>query len=776
MMLSTLSFWSCKDDDNTGGDGSDRLPRPMFICDNNTNKGGDWTYNCKIIDENSADLYWYTVNGAAAYEIKWAVQNYVANGEKAWQEAERNENKKSLSGDVVIANPEEFHTVLAHLQYQTDFRFAIRALNSFDPAGYELYQGTSGVYDVLNKSKGAWGDDMKNSLWYGYGNGREWADYLGMTTAKRYANPTIGTIESRSENSVRLKINRVIDYSQYTSSQQQEIKENFHFLDDAKTTIKVDYLTFTASVSSPKATENPKFVKYVITEEDWNRGYIEIDGLTKNSFYDFTFWDDDFPYAANAWVDANNVQTAGPVLMSRLIKHVPSMTDTIKTDDGTYIADISKYNSMKLDPIFESYNTDIELTENQVFELEGGKAYHFTKSLDLYKGFTLRTRPSDLAQGKKAILYMGGLQMQGNAPATCNFMLGRQPSASELSSVKLSIDSIRFQNLDVQCPLALNYGHQQEGVGSASGNYFMNMYSNGMGFTLNYLEWKGCSFQGLIRGFFRVQGNNEFFIEEMKLIDCDFYNVGYYSNSAGDYAYIFADMNTQDYKFKCNILKDVEVTGCVFNNCPKRSVITDNNRNQQWHSSVRWNINMHHNTFVNFCTIAKNPVLNTRYIPGGSTIELSNNVFITTKDPMDSKRKTDMSGWYTDKVQGGDGSARATFIVYNNWTVKGGKWNSYGMEATGSNCLKKLWNNFKDKNNTYLPKGEAELPLHVSTLTATELMRSPNPKYFIGAAPSHNDFHTDDGIEGLYYNQTDAVKNSDIYKSGAGAKRLLNGN
>lgn len=60
----------------------------------------------------------------------------------------------------------------------------------------------------------------------------------------------------------------------------------------------------------------------------------------------------------------------------------------------------------------------------------------------------------------------------------------------------------------------------------------------------------------------------------------------------------------------------------------------------------------------------------------------------------------------------------------------------------------------------------------VDNLKAIELMVSPNPKYMMGTTVTHNDWHTDTGITGLYYQQTDAVKASEIYKSGAGAQRL----
>ena len=146
----------------------------------------------------------------------------------------------------------------------------------------------------------------------------------------------------------------------------------------------------------------------------------------------------------------------------------------------------------------------------------------------------------------------------------------------------------------------------------------MNMYSNGMGINVTTLEWRNCSFQGLIRGFFRIQGSNDFYIQHIRLVGCDFYNCGYYAQTGGDYAYIFGDHNG---KTKSNILQDVEVSDCVFYNNPKRSVVTDNNRNLVWDESVRWHISLHHNTFVNFCTVANNPILNTRYNPGGSVLE-----------------------------------------------------------------------------------------------------------------------------------------------------------
>ena len=71
-LLSTLSFYSCKDDDMSIPEGaSDRLFRPMFRNDNSTGKGENDPYNTVITDYNTANLYWYVVDDAVGYEIMW---------------------------------------------------------------------------------------------------------------------------------------------------------------------------------------------------------------------------------------------------------------------------------------------------------------------------------------------------------------------------------------------------------------------------------------------------------------------------------------------------------------------------------------------------------------------------------------------------------------------------------------------------------------------------------------------------------------------------------
>lgn len=777
MLLSAVTFWSCSDDDNIASeDGTNRLPRPMFRKEENTGMTND-PFESTVVDINNAQLYWYNVNGAVAYEIKWADNGSgVRYGEEGWIEAEQN---GKLMGHVVVLAP-KWSLYVPNLQYSLDHRFAIRALNSFDAIGYPLFNGEDGVYDILGSGDTNWKNDPVNSKWYGYGNDRQWSDFMSLIMKDRslkYSVPTVVQTSEWTETSFHLTLNRVVDETTYTNADElASIREHFNFLDEAKTILKVDYITVTASATTPDATENPTYVKYDIPESAWsedNTIELDITGLSKNSTYDINAWDSSIPVTVDASYNVPRARkTKGPAGAPILIAHVPNATATF--DDGSSF-DISAYNSMELDAIIEDYCSNIDISENQIYYLEGGKAYHFTRSLSLYKGFTLATNPEDVAQGKRAKLYMSGMTQANGTVNSCNFMLGRQPVSGENPTIPIAIDSLRFLDLDVDCPLAPNYGHQIEGKGSAQGNYFMNMYGDGMGIDVTLLEWRNCSFQGLIRGFFRIQGNNDFNIQELNLINCDFYNCGYYSNSAGDYAYIFADHGD---KTKSNILNDVEVSGCVFYNNPKRSVITDNNKNIFWDSSVRWNIDVHHNTFVNFCTIAANPILNTRYIPGGSVLGFHDNLIILTKDPADVNRAMNSAGWDAREIQGGDGSGECIFNIYNNWTTNdteyltnGQPFGSYALSATSNTPGK--WQNTYPQN---FPYGTSELVVHLEeNLRATDLMVSPNPTHFVGPDFGSMDYHTDNGIDGLYYQQTEKVLNSAVYNSGAGSPRLRNG-
>jgi hypothetical protein len=169
--------------------------------------------------------------------------------------------------------------------------------------------------------------------------------------------------------------------------------------------------------------------------------------------------------------------------------------------------------------------------------------------------------------------------------------------------------------------------------------------------------------------------------------------------------------------------------------------------------------------------------MNSRYNPGGSYLAFHDNVIINTKDEADKNRNFEGGGWDTRNIQGGDGSGIVTFDIYNNWTTNDPYLsNGQPFAASAFNATSNAPGKFSKGGQGIFHAGTDELTVKVDeSLKATDLMVSPNPKYYIGETPKGTDHHTDNGIEGLYYKQTTEVLNSAIFKSGAGAAKLRNG-
>lgn len=732
-LLTVAAFYSCKDDDLSSG-ADNRLFRTMFRCDNNTGKGNDDPYNCTVVDLNDVHLYWYNVDGAAGYHIKWALQSDVSGGRTAWEKAD---SLGTIIGDTIIPAGQT-DMVLKDLNYQTNYYFAIQTLHSMD----------------LN--------DPQNSDWYGYGDGRQWADYLNLQTDARYPVPTIIQTSNITKTSMRINLDRSV--KPYTDEEMTGFREHFH---DDGTNFKVDYLTITPSKSSPDAVVPAKYQHYELTSEDWSKGYVDVEGLSENSVYNIDAWDSSIPVKVDANYNALMKRTKGTPGPPILIKHVANTTDTLgKGTDNERVFDISKYNSMSLDNILNAYCSGNDLAENQVFYLEGGKAYHTSSNISIYKGLTLKTNPADIAAGKgKATLYLGGLTTEGTNVNTNNFMIGRQPQAGENASIPIDIDSVRFQDLNVDVPLARNYGHQIEGIGSASGNYFMNMYSNGMGINVNLLEWDNCTFNNIVRGFFRVQGSNDFVIHHIKIENCEFFNDGYYGNKAGGYNIIHADLNK---KPNSNILENVDIKNNTFYDVQIGNLITDANRNNIWGSNVRWNIDVENNSFINFDTRSACAIFNLRYMPGGSTLTFKKNFISITKDAADANRTLFCMGCDIRNIQGGDGSGNCTFDFADNWSTNNDLTGTQIFTSGAFNAKKNAPGKWLKTSS--FPSGVDELAVHVDNISATELMVAPNPTHHIGETPNHLDHHADN-LNGLYFQNSDKVKSSEIYKRGIGASK-----
>ncbi len=89
------------------------------------------------------------------------------------------------------------------------------------------------------------------------------------------------------------------------------------------------------------------------------------------------------------------------------------------------------------------------------------------------------------------MVYLGGIALKGGNPVTGNWVLGKNKEAGDVDA-PIEISDVIFEGIDFQCPLARNFGD-----GSATGNYFANMYSGGLAVTFESFQLKNCTFRGL---------------------------------------------------------------------------------------------------------------------------------------------------------------------------------------------------------------------------------------------------------------------------------------
>ena len=72
-------------------------------------------------------------------------------------------------------------------------------------------------------------------------------------------------------------------------------------------------------------------------------------------------------------------------------------------------------------------------------------------NLTTCKGFVLRTRPEDVAAGKRAKVLLGGMHMTGTNVNSMNLMFGRQPQAGEGGEIYMKM--LEFYDIDFDCPM-----------------------------------------------------------------------------------------------------------------------------------------------------------------------------------------------------------------------------------------------------------------------------------------------------------------------------------
>ncbi len=626
LALFALPFAACTNDDEPGVDEgvTEREFMTMFRKDHNTNKGDSEPYACGVKNLNDIQLYWYGVHGCDGYQIRVALQPNVSGGEQAWEESAA----KGLMVLDTVVGPDVLDLLVKDLEYSTSYRFAIRTLSK----------------------KG----DGYHSKWYGYGDGRHWADWAGWDTGERYPTPEVLRVTDITKTSFRVWFERAkADASVGVDAAEVETwPENFEL--DAEDNFVMHYLTITPSPTNPNAMIDAKWAKYVLTEEDLANGYVDVEGLDENSVYVVKAVNQNVPVFVDAVYNTVTPRTDG----------TPGEPIELKWDEyyieNDSVPGANDYKAARLDEWLVDYTQNGTLAEGTIFYLDGDKTYYFHQNPTLCKGFTLATNPEDIAAGKgNATILLGGTAVVGNAPNSVNFMFGRQPQAGEDGTI--NVKSVIFENLNFDCPKAYNYGDQEAGVGSATGNYFANMYSNGMGVNFTSIEIRGCKFERMVRGFIRTQGSKRKVFENLIIENSIFVNCGFYDNNGRGYAWIVDDGKLA----KSNILQNFVFRNNTMYDSPRDNFITNSNVSQAWPETVKYNITIENNTFVNFSTRATTRYLViTRNTPDGSVYTVKNNLFVHARQADDTRTLT-MGGFDIRAINGT--KQEITFDIENNY-------------------------------------------------------------------------------------------------------------
>ena len=765
---------SCKDDDDNGSStNTNREFMTMFICDNTRGKGSDYPYNSGLDGQyphgNTVHLYWYGVKDCAGYQIQMALQPKVSGGSEAWAKVQ---GTSDLLLDSIVG-PDQLDMLIKDLQYSTRYSYAIRALSKLD-----------------RNIKGDQSSFEHASNWYGHGNGRQWQEYLQVETKLRY--PTPGAIfvdESKTtETEMYVYLNRNIDdlgldLTNPTDKEKLEAYyENFNIDDNGD--LGYSILTVNPSPNNPNATVDAKWRRYEITEDDFKRGYIQVTGLQANSVYVIDVIDPRVKVAVDAKYNTLTKRSDGKPGPAITLLHADLLAQQnsaplIGNDESraTTFAQAAEFDAAPLTPTLYDFISNTTYAEGQTYYLEGGKTYYIDGNDITCKGFTLATRPEDVAAGKRARVICGigknskiysgtnGEQRQGSY--TC-FMFGRQPEAGEGGEIRMK--KLAFYDIDFDCPTSYNYGDNAAGLGSVAGNYFFNMYPDGMAVSLDSLVIENCTFKRMIRGFIREQGANYKIWNHVLIKNNQFFDCGYYNQGAGGYCWI-AGIN----KPGSNLYKDMKVIENTFYDSPFPAFFSEENTDNQRDNGT-WNITFSNNTLINFNTRANGAIFKMRQIPDGSVYNVENNLFILCKKDGDQRV---LAMWGADirdvQLKSDESAGQITLNFNNNWSTNNDLTNG---QIFSGNAWTATSNNFGKlvKEQTAILNGTLEV--QVANVSATELMEQPCPPH-VATTANDQHMHRADALDGtansiynvnLYFKNT----NNEIYQNKVGAARWRN--
>ncbi len=780
---SAAIFTGCKDDnEDFSGSDADRLFMPMFRLTQNMNSTTT-DYHCDIASRvdpqietylvqhgyktsthvNDMRLFWYGVEGADAYELKAKVQG------TSWDKAEN----PNLLDTILTADQLSF--LHEDLQYGTGYLYAIRALVDRN--------------DLNNP---------RNSKWYGYGDGSHQQDQSrddsrnqtgALTTGMRYDVPSLFWVENVTKTSM--------DVCFLPETEDDWEKTYKQFL-DAGAEVENGQWVFDEIRVVPSA-DNAQLEEHVykLTDADKAAGRVHFDNLVSNAAYIVSGQNNNVTRYYDRQYNSNMVRMQGdpgePIYLPAATAESVLLDTLLQNGDQYKMYGVKDLIATRIDTVLTNYMSDNTLAEGQIFYLEGGKTYYLSTSVDLTKGFTLATNPEDIAAGKGRATVLQGIGWNDEAHTAANgqnWNLCRRAQSGTENGVTLAIQSIIFENINFHPMTWFNYFDQKA---KGTGNYFMNMNSQGLSFILSELRVSNCTFCGHVRGFIRFQGPNRQIIEKLTVDNCVFYDEGGYDTDGRGYAWFAGPGGNR----KSNFFKNLTFTNNTIINSPRHALVSENN-NLSWPKGTTWNINVSNNTFVNFSPRSKNKghgrIFEIRYIPSGSTVTCKKNLFVFVGNKNDGGRDYYMKGMEV-KTQ------NLTYDFADNYSTVVPAYQSYKSSTEQKSTLLDGMFSHQNFSNSSTgigygtPKGKNNIGGFGETqikfgdnhngneddavgyqLTAEELFQDPSPIGTVNAKETFDkDAYRHKDISGFYYNNTPRVTAHPIYTKQIGDPRWRTG-
>ena len=779
MFLASVSvaFTSCKDDDKVTDNydhQSDRLFMPQFRVTQNTSNSAD-QYGCGIASEfpysgsthvNDIWLNWYGVKGAVAYHLKGKIQG------GRW-------NKDEILDTILYVDANGNHPLsFLHqdLAYSTGHLYCIQAISPKGEAYNSKWSGwlseAADGSDDLGHQPDMSRDDDRGALWTG-----------SLNTGMRYDIPAIFWVENVTKNTMRVRFNTNVEgtYKDFL-----EASDSLTISSDG-TKWQFDRITIQPSSDNPDLPS----LTHAVTSTDLENGYVDFSGLESNAAYIVNGSNSKVARYYDSQFNSTMVRMQGDPAEPIKIEWAPDPNDTILSKTVKNASDLLG-KATRIDTVFINYMKDNTISEGQVYYLEGGKTYYIQSSFNMTKGFTLETDPADLAAGKgraEILLGVGSSDEGGYSTNATTIMLCRNAASSAENGVSLAIQPIRFNELNIHPHMVWNY-MDKNGTGgdknrNINGNYFINMNSQGLSFSLSELSITNCQFSGLTRGFIRFQGPNRQLIEHMKVEGCVFTDCGPYDNNGRGYSWFAGPGNRKD----SNFFQWLEVKNNSFIDVPKHAFVSENG-NLAWPINTRWNIEIENNTFVNLSPRSTSSghglLLETRYAPAGSKITVKKNLFVMVRKGDSDNRNLYMRGMRIDQKD-------ITYDFADNYATTVPAWGNYKSSTDEATTLNDgLFTNYPFSHTSsgagYQKGalneggyGETQIKFGDNRngneddavgyqLTPEELFRDPQPLQ----ANGHSDMHRHN-VDGFYYNTDARVVNHPIVTKKIGDQRWATG-